>query len=213
MNHRHFSLGFTSHDPGLSNEAYDELSSRTLDVFVRATADAFITRPNGDILLGFRTEEPCGNQWWYIGGRMKTCESQVAAVVRNLKRETGMVFTPERFEPLGGYSLAWPVRKQHPQENGCHDSSNLFLLGFTDEEAQKIRLNSRDFAGQKWYSPDQIITGNFVNPLKAAVLDVRALAHKKELFRAIDTGESWMTIASAAHRMRLAEAAAKALET
>lgn len=185
MTHRHFRiLGFERKPPvRLPAEIY----SQVLDSMVRTCADALVTGPNGAILLGFRTEEPCKNNWWYIGGRMNPGESFTDALIRNLQREIGMAFTDDRFTQIGTYSLPWPRRQQPPQEGGCHDCSILSRLHLTDEEAADILLNEHDFTTQAWFERKKILSDDSLpEALRCAVMDLILLEKKEELFRTIE---------------------------
>ena len=150
--------GFISHSKFLSDEDY----AKVLDNVVITCVDICVVNMEGKILLGKRTWYPLPD-WFIIGGRMKTGESFNEAASRNIKRELGLNISPDRFERLWEYSMAWAKRAQSPQENGSHTVSIAMLLKLYPHEEMEIKHNE-EYESVKWVQVDEIINDLSLHP-------------------------------------------------
>lgn len=143
---------FTSHRKFLSDEAYSE----ALDSIVKGCSDVLILDSSQrKVLLGKRLVHPQPD-WWFMGGRMMPGESPAQSVSRILKRELGLDIPPERLSYASSSSLAWDRREQAPKENGTCDVQVVMSLVLTDQEAERIVLDPKEYAGSKWELIDTI---------------------------------------------------------
>ena len=56
---------------------------------------AFIKDENGNILLAKRAKEPEKDKWALVGGKVELGEKAIDAVVREVKEELDIIFSPE----------------------------------------------------------------------------------------------------------------------
>ncbi len=109
--------------------------------------------------------------WWFIGGRSKPGDTTVEAAIRNVRRELGLDFLPDRFRPVAAYSFCWSMRQQEPKENGTADISVIHALELQPDEVQRVKLDEREYEDARWWSAREILRGDFHPALKQAVLD------------------------------------------
>lgn len=161
---------FVPHHKFLQDEEY----GRALDALVKAVSDILVTSAdNSQVYLGCRTVEPQPH-WWFIGGRAKPGETTQQAAARNVQRELGLQLPTSRFEVIANYSLVWQMRTQAPAENGTADISTLHRLVLSPKEAEGVKLDEKEYRDARWWSCDEVLTGDFHPALKQAVRDLRA---------------------------------------
>ncbi len=68
----------------------DEEYSIILEKSIISAVDAVIYNDKGQIFLARRTQEPCKGEWWIPGGRQNKGELPEDAVIRKIKKETGL---------------------------------------------------------------------------------------------------------------------------
>ena len=88
---------------------------------VRASASAVIFDRRGRLLLQQRSD---GGQWGLPGGSVEIGESLAAAVVREVREETGLIVTPRRL--IGVYSDPSIQIVRYPDGNVWHYVSCCF---------------------------------------------------------------------------------------
>jgi hypothetical protein len=84
--------------------------------------------------------------------------SPAMSVSRILKRELGLEISPDRLSFVSSSSLVWDRREQAPKENGTCDIQVVMSLALTDEEANRIVLDPKEYEGSKWELIDSIIS-------------------------------------------------------
>ncbi|MBW2963174.1 NUDIX domain-containing protein [Candidatus Woesearchaeota archaeon] len=94
------------------------------------------------VLLVYRTEEPCKDQWWLPGGRILKNEKLEEAVKRKVLEETGLAVSIEK--KFGVYEVMW---ENGPFGGGVHAVSVNFLV--RPEEGLKIKLDNTS-SGYRW---------------------------------------------------------------
>jgi hypothetical protein len=77
---------------------------------------------------------------------------------RILKRELGLDISPDRLSFVSSSSLVWDRREQAPKENGTCDIQVVMSLALTDEEANRIVLDTKEYEGSKWELIDYVIS-------------------------------------------------------
>lgn len=66
----------------------------------------FVVVHNGSFLLGKRKNKPAQGEWWVPGGRIWKGETQMTALKRKLKEETGM--SPATVKFVGVFDAMFP---------------------------------------------------------------------------------------------------------
>ena len=148
----HFSEGDRPFSPPfLSDETYGQ----ALDALVIACVDVVLVW--GDrILLGERRHPPRPG-WWVIGGRMTHGESPIEAVQRKLKEEAGLRYIAvDRLEFVGVFSTRFAQRGQPPTDHGLHSINLTYRLELTDDEAEGIILDEREYGRSQWWNRNEI---------------------------------------------------------
>ena len=148
----HFSEGDRPFSPPfLSDETYGQ----ALDALVIACVDVVLVW--GDrVLLGERHQLPRPG-WWVIGGRMIHGESPIAAVQRKLKEDAGLGdIAGDRLYFVGVFSTRFSQRGQPPADHGLHSINLTYRLELTDEEAEGIILDEREYGRSHWWNKNEI---------------------------------------------------------
>lgn len=113
-----------------------------------------VVRKDGKILLVLRDEEGIYGahlKWELPGGKLEFGENPEAAVVREIKEETGYDIKVNRMIPITKTSLwDYPDHKRH-----------VLLLGY-DCEHMSGEINKKDgkIRDVKWFRPDEIDWSN-----------------------------------------------------
>ncbi|MEM1427654.1 MAG: NUDIX hydrolase, partial [Cyanobacteria bacterium P01_H01_bin.130] len=128
---------------------------QALDALVIACVDVVLIW--GDrILLGERRQPPRPG-WWVIGGRMIHGESPIEAVQRKLREEAGLGnVAGDRLSFIGVFSTRFSQRGQPPTNHGLHSINLTYRLELTDEEAEGIILDKREYGRSQWWNRDEI---------------------------------------------------------
>ncbi len=100
---------------------------------------------DGKVLLVLRGHEPFRSTWVLPGGHIEEGESDVKAVKREVKEETGLDFTPEYF---GSYEESF-------EEIGCFAFLSVFYGKFKGV-IDKRKLDKEEILDIAWYRPDQL---------------------------------------------------------
>lgn len=131
----------------------DEEYGKVLDNIVVCCADCIVTH-NGHALLGRRWDEPCKDQWWIMGGRMKIGEQPEQTVQRLLKREVNLVIEDlSRIIELSlPISYVWKKRAQLPKTHGCHMVGLYYAVSVSDDEKALLdtQKSNDNFSEFKW---------------------------------------------------------------
>jgi ADP-ribose pyrophosphatase YjhB (NUDIX family) len=90
-------------------------------------------------LLIKRTEEPCKDVYWPIGGRVHKLETSLDAAKRKIKEEIGIDFTAE-LTPIGFYEDVY--EKNSFGDGPYHTLSTVWLGHLTKKEFKNIKLDS-----------------------------------------------------------------------
>lgn len=122
-----------------------------------ACVDIILKTTNGQFLLVKRNNEPCKNQMWLVGGRVKRNESLEDAAERKVKEEIGIkINNPQKV--AGGYET---VFSEDPfgHGQGTHTINTCYLAEISDEESSKIKLDRLhseyqlfSFIDKSWHS-------------------------------------------------------------
>lgn len=168
FSHNHYETG-----KYLKNNTYmdDEEYARALDTIVKACVDILLTNNKGEILLGKRIIKPY-DDWWYIGGRMKTGESIEDTAKRHIKNDTSLEISSERLVFISSNTLIWDERLQEPSKNGTCDINTVMTVKLTDEEISKLKYSEKEYSEFKLWEREQILDGDFHQALKDSVLSI-----------------------------------------
>jgi len=107
---------------------------------VRATVGAVIDK-DGKILLVKRGHEPFKDYWCFPGGHIDFGETAEQAIVREVKEETGLTFTPEF---LGYTDEIYPDINWHGE-----------VLIFHGEAQGKEAIDGKEIIDIKWVNIDE----------------------------------------------------------
>jgi len=136
-----------------------ELYGRTVrDNVVRGCVDILVTDGNGNVFLGKRNIQPW-DQWWTFGGAMVPGESPADSCARIAKRDLGLEVNSDRFSFITYKSLVFSVRREEPQENGCHDISLFHLL--VVPSVREFNLEPDEYNEGVWIFGKSISLPNF----------------------------------------------------
>ena len=166
--HNHYETGKYN-----KNKTYlhDKEYARALDTIVKACVDILLTDTKGKILLGKRIIKPY-NDWWYIGGRMKTGESIEDTARRHIKNDTSLEISSERLIFISSNTLIWDERLQEPSKNGTCDINTVMTVKLTDEEVSNLKYSKKEYSEFKLWEREQILNGDFHQALKDSVLSI-----------------------------------------
>ena len=129
----------------------------------KATVGAIITKGHGleqQILLTKRNIEPYKGYWCLPGGHIDEYEYAIDAVVREVKEETGLDFSPQFFHY---FDEILPEIKFH-----------AVVVIFTGEAEGDINIQEEEVADIKWFALKEALN------LKLAFEHNKAIAHYSE---------------------------------
>jgi ADP-ribose pyrophosphatase YjhB (NUDIX family) len=115
--------------------------------------DVMMYNPDSRAIMPcYRKAEPKSG-WWYVGGTWQSGLLPEEAAADSVKRETGLVIAPERFEFMGITNMicekrGWPPPKDvegDVDERGIHYAILVYALAVTPEEAAQIRLDPSEY--------------------------------------------------------------------
>jgi len=109
---------------------------------VRATACAVIER-NGTVLLVKRNTEPFNGYWTLPGGHINFGEKAEEAVIREVKEETGLSFSPKFF---GYRDEIYPKINWHGE-----------VLIFFGKSKGKERVDGEEITDLRWFNIDEAL--------------------------------------------------------
>jgi 8-oxo-dGTP pyrophosphatase MutT (NUDIX family) len=120
----------------------ERVYAEALEAFVVVCADCiFINRDKGTVFLAKRIAKPMSRRWWFVGGRVCAGEDERTAMIRCIKRETGLEVCAERLTFVSMKRYFFKDRQQVPQEKGCDSLCYVFGLEVTRAEVEQIRSN------------------------------------------------------------------------
>lgn len=112
-------------------------------------------------------------------------ETQVEASCRLLRRELGLVFTPEQLRPrldtVGSYGLQWEMREQAPKNHGTCDISVVVSMELTEAEMANVKADGKEYEAHEWVSPETILSGSYHPTLKRVIRDMQRAALYRQL--------------------------------
>ncbi len=114
----------------LSGEEY----ARALQSVVVACTDVLpYNKEERLIYLAHRQAKPMVG-WWLIGGKMLPGDTIEVSATKNLKRETELEVSPDRFNLISIFHYFWKDRAQIPETIGCHMLGHTLGIALTREE-------------------------------------------------------------------------------
>lgn len=127
----------------------DEIYAKAIEGFVIYDVDTtLINTARKTLYLAKRCILPM-NHWWIIGGRVLRLESEVDAIIRIFKGDTGLFISPERFVPVPHpndyHRYQWKDREQEPKDLGSDNVVHNFSLELTDQEIALVKLNPGEY--------------------------------------------------------------------
>jgi len=157
-------------DPGhtipgirLDDEVYGQAIQRLIKacaagVLVRVRKD-WRGRWRGELVLTRRRIEPAKDLQWVIGGARPPGSDAREGARRNFERETGLLPDTERLHYICTQEHQWSRRDLPPQEVGCHDIAEKFVLALTPAEEASLRLDSHEYHGDGFraFTREQLI--------------------------------------------------------
>jgi ADP-ribose pyrophosphatase YjhB (NUDIX family) len=118
------------------------------------TASALVEDAQGRLLLGRRAIEPFRGFWDTPGGFLQEDEHPLAALVREVREETGLDVAP------GAYAGCWLDTYGEPGEEGVLFTLNLFwrvhVLPGPGGAAAPDPVAADDIAELAWFAPDAL---------------------------------------------------------
>lgn len=116
----------------------DECMGKARSWLVRACLDLVPVTTTGELLLGRRGHQPRMGEWWIFGGKWPWGASPEMALTQTAGNELGIAIERDRFYELPYRSLAWPTRREPPQDDGVHDISLPFALVLDPSELTRV---------------------------------------------------------------------------
>jgi 8-oxo-dGTP pyrophosphatase MutT (NUDIX family) len=110
---------------------------------------------NGRILLLHRqSQKPEGNRWGLPAGKIDEGESELEAMVREIKEETGQEFSPKALEYLDKVYVKYPE---------YHFLYHMFRVKL--EEELPVSLSSKEHQDFQWLEPELALQLDLVRDL------------------------------------------------
>ncbi|WP_433340148.1 NUDIX hydrolase [Streptomyces sp. CA-253872] len=120
-------------------------------VRTRRTSRVLLTDPEGRLLLlCARDPRTPGAAWWFtVGGGIEAGESPVAAALREVEEETGLVLSPDRLGPV-----VWTRHALYTVDGVRTDQDEEFRVVVLDAaETAAVRVDTREAThGHRWWS-------------------------------------------------------------
>lgn len=114
---------------------------------------------DGKILILHRHKHKSeGNRWGVPAGKIASGESQLDAMIREIREETGQKLTPTRLEYLTKVYVKYPE---------YHFIYHMFRTRI-DKQPQ-IKINTNEHKGYKWISPSDALKLNLVRELNRCI--------------------------------------------
>jgi len=121
----------------LDEKTYGE----AIQAFVVVCADVVpINRERKTFYLIKRASKPIAD-WWQFGGRVFAGESEREAIIRIVKRETGLELPENRFSLIRQNRYFCKDRQQEPQDIGCDSLAFNFAMDLSESEIRLARSN------------------------------------------------------------------------
>jgi len=120
----------------------EEFSEEKVNKTWEKTVNAIIVF-DGKVLMVKRLHHPFKNTWALPGGHIEPSETDVRAVIREVKEETGLEFYPKYF---GSYEESF-------EEIGWHSYVSTF---FGDFKGVLKKPDNKEIAGAKWFTFDEL---------------------------------------------------------
>lgn len=192
----HFETGsYVRNSTYLSDGDY----GRALDCLVKGCADVLLQdSTTGQVLIVKRIVQPQPD-WWFVGGRIKAGETPVEAIIRNIKRETGLHLDASKIRYLCSSSFLWDQRQQAPNNNGTADVAICFTADVGPQERACIRLDMREYSESCWVEVDDVVTNDTYHPaLRRAFRHIHTRTVYDQLKQAVEEGRDDATLAGLA---------------
>ncbi len=110
---------------------------------------------NGRILLLHRqSQKPEGNRWGLPAGKIDEGESELEAMIREIKEETGQEFSPEALEYLDKVYVKYPE---------YHFLYHMFRVKL--EEELPVSLSPKEHQDFQWLEPELALQLDLVRDL------------------------------------------------
>ena len=104
-----------------------------------ACVDVVLKTSDGKFLLVKRDNEPCKNEMWLVGGRIKRNERLEETAKRKVKEEIGI--NVNHLQKLaGGYETIFE-KDPFQHGKGTHTINTCFMAEISDEELNKVKLD------------------------------------------------------------------------
>jgi ADP-ribose pyrophosphatase YjhB (NUDIX family) len=125
------------------------------------TTFAFVAAPDGRLLALRRAHPPCVGEWDLPGGFVESGEEPAAAIVREIREETGL--EAELLGVLGAYSSIYGDTGRHTVDIG--------FLARTQRTADMLLSDEKSEAG--WFALDEFPVPAFAGE-RAGLADLKA---------------------------------------
>ncbi|MBM5572358.1 MULTISPECIES: GDP-mannose mannosyl hydrolase [Deefgea] len=123
--------------------------------------DLIIENESGEVLLGFRRNEPAGGFWFVPGGRVLKNERLDAAFQRLTQVELGIALTRNQAEWLGVYEHFYDTNAGRQDGFGTHYVVLAYRLRLT---ADQLRLPMGEQHDEyRWQAPAAILCDDSVH--------------------------------------------------
>lgn len=128
--------------------------------FIESTevASVFCECDNKILLLLRQDSKPQGNTWGVPAGKIATGETARRAILRELKEETGINISPERFMYFKKVYVRYP------------EFDFVYYIFHTKlGERSKVVVNEREHKGFIWVNPVEALTMNLIQDLDECI--------------------------------------------
>ncbi|MGB7479242.1 MAG: GDP-mannose mannosyl hydrolase [Burkholderiaceae bacterium] len=127
--------------------------------------DLLAIRPDGSVLLGWRTNPPAQNSWFVPGGRIRKGEMLAAALRRLAHDELGLQGEIPEARFGGVFEHFYDTDFRATKGATTH---YLALAYWLEVEPSALSLPTQQHARYRWVDPDQILSDPDVHPYTRA---------------------------------------------
>jgi colanic acid biosynthesis protein WcaH len=129
------------------------------------SVDLIVSRPNGEILLGYRKNKPAQNTWFVPGGKIMKDERISAALRRVARTELGVELNPDQARFKGVYEHLYTDNFAGAPGVSTH----IVVIAFETLVTMEDKIIGDDQHAQfKWWSVPELLAAPDVHPYTKA---------------------------------------------
>jgi colanic acid biosynthesis protein WcaH len=132
------------------------------------SVDLIVSRPNGEVLLGYRKNKPAQNTWFVPGGKIMKDERISAALRRVARTELGVELNPDQARFKGVYEHLYTDNFAGAPGVSTH----IVVIAFETLVTMEDKIIGDDQHAQlKWWSVPELLAAPDVHPYTKAYFE------------------------------------------